>query len=173
MSTKRIARVRWLENHVGSKMAQTSRVAEISQQCLGTDGMTVDDVRAFLGRTNTIPKVILRHRHVLGYMFYTLSKHDVIINSMAIDPAEQRKGYGTTLIKALQHVLRLSHRRRGIVIVTMVSKRLSGAQDFFTQQGFVCVRTVHKGTPDEKYVFKYTEIDTVTARVETVSRWTD
>lgn len=144
-------KIRWLDDDKPTD-PEPVHVSAISQRCLGLEGLSPKFVRQFADSTDHIPKVILCGDKVVGYIFYVLYRHVIIVESFAIDPDHQRQGYGKRLLRHLIQALPGLRRR---IIAIEIPERALAAQLCLKSVGFRWDRTLKRGGR-EVYVMKYT-----------------
>lgn len=91
--------VRWMIR------ADIPEVLEIERKAFGDESWGESTVIEHLRTRNCIAMVATINQTIVGYMFYTLNKHHLVLFRLAVDPDCQRRGYGRVLMERLQSKL--------------------------------------------------------------------
>lgn len=140
------AHVRWMIRR------DLREVLAIEQQSFPYPWDEHDFIRA-IRRRNCIVMIAEVNERVMGFMVYTLEKHGLYIDNLAVHPSHVRDGYGTQMIDKLKS--KLSYERRHEIRARTADWNL-GAHLFFRSQGFIG-GVIHDGyrLPDGSYCDAY------------------
>lgn len=113
-----------------------------------------DDLVRLLRQRRTIGMVAtsVLHDRIYGFMVYTVSGNDLVLERLAVDPAMRFQGVGRVLIDKLRS--KLAHQRRD-KIVHFVHEENLAAQLFFRACGGRCERIVRVRNADDSVVTTY------------------
>jgi ribosomal protein S18 acetylase RimI-like enzyme len=138
---------------VDDESDEPEQVASISRHYFPASGATPAAIRKWIKHPENNLRGLICRRKVLGYCSHVLHPRYVQLTEIAVLSTLQRHGHGRRLVKNLQDSL--GKLRRRIIAVEVPSTNLP-ALLFFRTLGFVWVRTLYKGKPDEVYVLQYT-----------------
>ncbi|MCA9139017.1 MAG: GNAT family N-acetyltransferase [Planctomycetales bacterium] len=122
-------------------------------------GLPLWDLRVlteYLETKDRFAKVMTVNREVVGYLFYSLKEHVVVIDQITVDPEHWRKGYAGRMMQKLKDTmpeLRLQ------IVAARVSEMNLGTQLFLRESGFRWIRTL-KGSPsaEDFYLMRWKEM---------------
>ena len=101
-----------------------------------TDRWDEEDFIRKLRVSNVIGTVIEVDYKPMGYMLYSLNKHSLVIERMAIHPGKRKMGYARFATDRL--IEKLAKQRRYSIYVDVPEDNI-GAQLFFQKSGFVAI----------------------------------
>lgn len=112
---------------------------------------TEDEFIQALRQRNCIGMVAERDERVIGYMIYELHKTRLHVLNLAVAPAFQRRGVGSTMVNKLKAKLTPpDFNRRSRIILECSEANLDGLL-FFKSQGFLAVSVLRDFYADTNY----------------------
>lgn len=128
-------------------------ILEIEKSCFPNPWCENDFVLCL--RKETCIGVVLEDlsKNMVGYSVYEFNQNSIDVLNFAINPHQQKKGYGSHMLNSLKN--RLEKKRRKFLSTTVAEGNLK-AQLFFQKNGFVATNTLknHWEDGNDAYLMK-------------------
>ena len=125
--------IRWLLRR------DIDQILEIEKTCFFTDPWCENDFIICLKQESCMGIVFEDKNNIIGYLVCEFNQYNIEVLKLAIQPIQQRRGFGRHLLSDIKN--RLTKKQREFISVKVPDDNLN-AQLFFQKNGFINTRVL-------------------------------